>query len=60
MATGERGTGSAELGEPPLTTVEVAQAATNRRLPDGFGVGERCNAPAPACPILRVPVRPAG
>jgi hypothetical protein len=60
MATGERGTGSAELGEPPLTTVEVAQAATNRRLPDAFGVGERCNVPAPACPILRVPVRPAG
>jgi hypothetical protein len=60
MATGERGTGSAEHGEPPLTTVEVAQAATNPRLPDAFGVGERCNAPAPDCPILRVPVRPAG
>jgi len=60
MATGERGTGSAERGEPPLTTAEVAEAATNTRLPDGFGLGERCNAPAPACPILRVPVRPAG
>ncbi len=60
MATGERGTGSAERGEPPLTTVEVAQAATNPRLPDAFGVGERCNTPAPDCPILRVPVRAAG
>ncbi|GAA3339636.1 hypothetical protein GCM10020358_24110 [Amorphoplanes nipponensis] len=60
MATGERGTGDAGRGEPPLTTVEVARAATDVRLPDAFGVGERCNAPAPACPILRVPVRPAG
>jgi hypothetical protein len=60
MATGERGTGSAGEGEPPLTTVEVAQVATDVRLPDAFGVGERCNLPAPACPILRVPVRPAG
>jgi hypothetical protein len=60
MATGERGTGSARQGEPPLTMVEVAQAATDPRLPDAFGVGERCNMPAPACPILRVPVRPAG
>jgi hypothetical protein len=60
MATGERGTGSAEQGKPPLTTVEVARAATNHRLPDAFGVGERCNPPAPACPILRFPVRPAG
>lgn len=60
MATGERGTDSAERGEPPLTTAEAAQAATNIRMPDGFGVGERCNAPAPTCPILRIPVRPAG
>jgi len=60
MATGERGTGSAEQGAPPLTTVEVAQAATDPRMMDAFGVGERCNRPAPACPILRVPVRPAG
>jgi len=57
MATGERGTGSAEAGEPPLSTVEVAQAATDPRLADAFGVGERCNLPAPACPILMVPVR---
>lgn len=60
MATGERGTGSAERGEPPLTTAEAAAVATNVRLPDGFGLGERCNPPAPDCPILRVPVRPAG
>jgi len=60
MATGERGTGSARAGEPPLTTVEVAQAATHPRLADAFGVGERCNPPAEACPILRIPVRPAG
>jgi len=60
MATGERGTGSAERGEPPLTTVEVARAATDPHLPDAFGVGERCNAPAEDCPILRVPVRPSG
>jgi hypothetical protein len=60
MATGERGTGSAERGEPPLTTVEAARAATDPRLADAFGVGERCNEPAPACPILRVPVRPSG
>jgi hypothetical protein len=60
MATGERGTGSAEQGEPPLSTVEVAQAATDPRLPDAFGVGEHCNTPAPDCPIMRVPVRPAG
>ncbi|MEU7908165.1 hypothetical protein [Actinoplanes sp. NPDC049118] len=59
MATGERGTGSAEAGEPPLTAAEVAQAATDPRMPDAFGVGERCNRPAPACPILRFPVRPS-
>jgi hypothetical protein len=60
MATGERGTGDAEAGAPPMTTVEVAQAATDPDLPDGFGLGERCNLPAPDCPILRIPVRPAG
>jgi hypothetical protein len=59
MATGERGAG-AEAGEPPLTTVEAARAATDRRMPDAFGLGERCNVPAPACPIMRVQVRPIG
>ena len=60
MATGERGTGRAGQGEPPLTTVEASQVATDARLVDAFGVGERCNLPAPDCPIMRVPVRPAG
>jgi len=60
MATGERGTGSAEAGEPPLTITEAEQAATDPHLQDAFGVGERCNLPAPDCPILRIPVRPAG
>jgi hypothetical protein len=60
MATGERGTGSATAGAPPLSPKEVARAATHPRLADGFGLGERCNEPAAACPILRVPVRPAG
>lgn len=60
QATGERGTGDRERGKPPLTTREAADAATNPRLLDGFGLGERCNQPAPACPVLEVPVRPAG
>jgi hypothetical protein len=59
MATGERGTGSAEAGEPPLNITEVEQAATDPHLQDAFGVGERCNRPAPTCPILRFPVRPS-
>ena len=50
----------ADYCEPPLTTVELAQAATDPRLPDAIGVRARCNIPAPDCPILRVPVRPAG
>ncbi|MEV4637474.1 hypothetical protein AB0J80_09000 [Actinoplanes sp. NPDC049548] len=60
QATGERGTGDADKGKPPLSAREVAQVATDPRLLDAFGLGERCNAPAPACPILKVPVRPAG
>ncbi|WP_306212676.1 hypothetical protein [Actinoplanes sp. RD1] len=60
QATGERGTGDEELGEPPLSTREAADVATDPRLLDAFGLGERCNVPAPACPILKVPVRPAG
>ncbi|MEU4216467.1 hypothetical protein [Actinoplanes sp. NPDC026623] len=59
MATGERGTGSAEAGRPPLSITEVEQVATDPHLQDAFGVGERCNRPAPACPILRFPVRPS-
>ena len=60
QATGERGTGDAERGKPPLPARELAQAATEPRLFDAFGLGERCNAPAPACPVLKIPVRPAG
>ncbi|MEV6599241.1 hypothetical protein AB0M36_20655 [Actinoplanes sp. NPDC051346] len=59
QATGERGTGDGERGEPPLTTRELADAATDPRLPDAFGLGERCNAPAPACPIFKIPIRPS-
>ncbi|MFI5933164.1 hypothetical protein [Actinoplanes sp. NPDC051494] len=60
QATGERGTGDRERGEPPLSTREAAEAATDPHLLDGFGLGERCNTPAPACPVLQVPVRPVG
>ncbi|GGQ79209.1 hypothetical protein [Couchioplanes azureus] len=60
QATGERGTGDGERGEPPLTTRELADAATDPRLPDAFGLGERCNAPALDCPIFKIPVRPSG
>ncbi|WP_146164294.1 hypothetical protein [Pseudosporangium ferrugineum] len=60
QATGARGTGDTDRGSPPLTTREVAQAATNPRLIDAFGLGEHCNAPAPSCPILKIAVRPAG
>ncbi|MFI5491817.1 hypothetical protein [Actinoplanes sp. NPDC051859] len=60
QATGERGTGDGEQGEPPLTGRELADVATNPKLLDAFGLGERCNAPAPACPIFKIPVRPSG
>ncbi len=60
QATGERGTGDREAGEPPLTGREAAGVATDPRLLDAFGLGERCNAPALDCPILKVPVRPSG
>ena len=60
MAAGERGTGAAEAGRPALTAAETARAATDRRLMDAFGEAERCNPPAPACPVLRVAVPAAG
>ncbi|WP_153040143.1 hypothetical protein [Actinoplanes sp. TFC3] len=60
QVTGERGTGDREAGGPPLSTREAADVATNARLLDGFGLGERCNQPAPACPVFEVPIRPAG
>jgi hypothetical protein len=60
QATGERGTGSAQDGRPPLSALMVARIATDPRIAAGFGAGERCNAPGSACPVLKVPVRPAG
>jgi hypothetical protein len=60
QATGERGTGSRTRGAPPLTPHETAAVATNPRLLDAFGLGESCNPPAPACPVLKHPVRTSG
>jgi hypothetical protein len=60
QATGERGTGDRDDGKPPLTAREAADVATKARLLDGFGLGERCNQPAPDCPVFRVPIRPVG
>lgn len=58
QVAGERGHDDAGRGRPALTTREAARIATQPRLFDGFGLGERCNAPAPSCPELRFPVRP--
>jgi len=60
MAAGERDTGAAGAGRPALTAAEAARAATDQRLMDAFGEAERCNAPAPACPVLRVEVPAVG
>jgi hypothetical protein len=59
MATGQRGTGDAEAGRPPLTTPQTAKAATDPRIMDAFGPAESCDDPAPACPVLKVKL-PAG
>jgi hypothetical protein len=56
MATGERGTGDAAAGRPPLSARQTAMLAADARLMAAFAPGERCNGPDPACPILRVPV----
>ena len=50
MATGERGTGDAAPGRPPLTGGAGRRAATDPRLIAAFGADERCDGPAPACP----------
>ena len=62
MATGERGTGDARAGRPPLTGLQTATAAADARLIAAFGADERCNGPDPACPLLnvRVPVDRVG
>jgi hypothetical protein len=62
QATGERGTGTAAGGRPPLSALVAARIATDPRIAAGFGFGEgeaqdRCDA---TCPVLKVPVRPAG
>lgn len=56
MSTGERGTGDADTGRPPLTPLQTATLATDTRLMSAFGPGESCNGPDPACPLLKVPV----
>jgi hypothetical protein len=56
QATGERGTGSAQAGRPPLTGQLAALVAADPRTAAGFGAGEVCNGPDPACPVLKVPV----
>lgn len=56
MATGERGTGDADAGRPPLTARETARVATDPRVIGMFGADERCNGPDPDCPVLRVPL----
>ncbi|MEV6488096.1 hypothetical protein AB0M20_05560 [Actinoplanes sp. NPDC051633] len=56
MATGERGTGDAAAGRPPLTAAETAGLAVDVRVSSAFDEGERCNGPDPACPVLKVPV----
>jgi hypothetical protein len=57
QATGERGTGTATGGHPPLSALVVARIATDPRIAAAYGNGDLCTA---ACPILKVPVRPAG
>jgi hypothetical protein len=58
QATGERGTGTAAAGRPPLSAVVAARIASDPRIAAVFGDDEdRC---AADCPVLAVPVRPAG
>jgi hypothetical protein len=56
MATGERGTGDAGAGRPPLTAAQTADLAVDVRVLSAFDPSERCNGPDPACPVLKVPV----
>jgi len=56
QATGERGTGTAGLGRPPLTARLAARVASDPRLLAAFDAAERCNGPERACPVLQVPV----
>jgi hypothetical protein len=56
MATGERGTGDADAGRPPLTPLQTVTLATDAGLISAFGPGESCDGPDPACPLLIVGV----
>jgi hypothetical protein len=56
QATGERGTGTAAGGRPPLSALLTARLAVDPHLMAAFGPRERCNGPNPACPVLEVPV----
>lgn len=56
QATGERGTGNARDGRPPLTPAQATVLAADPALASAFDPGESCNGPDPACPVLTVPV----
>ena len=56
VATGQRGTGNAETGRPPLTAQQAAAAATDPALMNAFADAEHCDDATPACPRLRVTV----
>jgi hypothetical protein len=56
LATGERGTGDAVAGRPPLTSLQTVTLAVDPALISAFGPGESCDGPDPACPLLMVPV----
>jgi hypothetical protein len=58
MTTGERGTGDADAGRPPLTALQTAILAADSALMSAFGSRESCDGPGPACPLLFVPVPP--
>jgi hypothetical protein len=56
QATGERGTGTAAGGRPPMSALLTAKTATDPRLAAAFGARESCNGPDADCPVLKVPV----
>jgi len=56
MATGERGTGDAVAGRPPLSPAQTAALAADPALMAAFHAEESCNGTDPACPVLKVAV----
>jgi hypothetical protein len=60
QASGERGTGSAQGGRPPVSGLLAARLAADPRLAAAFDADKACNGPDPACPVLKVPVPIAG